>query len=194
MFKDLSQVFGALKSKSYAYTSPFVGISTYEVLGAAALGTNTAIHAAVTLGASATTVTTGITNPDFPRALLVKGNASGIAGNVTIYGKDVNGYNIREVIALNGSSVVNGRVPFASVSKIVLPAKTNASGDNVSIGTTAKLGLIHPITASTDIKLLKVAGTAESAAAVDATNGTITTTTALDGTKLVEVVYLTKVI
>lgn len=193
MFKDVSQVLSAFKI-GFAYKSPFVGLSTHEVLGAAALGTNTAVHAAVTLGAAAANVTTAITNPDFPRALLVKGNASGIAGNVTIYGKDVNGSNIREVIALNGSSVVNGLVPFASVSKITLPAKTNASGDTVSIGTTAKLGLIHPIVSSADIKLLKVAGTAESAAAVDATYGTITATTALDGTKLVEVVYLTKLI
>lgn len=192
-FKLLSKIFGA-KQKGFAYDTPFAGVSLYEVLGTPALGTNTAVHAAVTLTASAQSVTTAITDPDYARALLVKGNASGIAGNVVIYGKNINGQNIQETIALNGSSAVSGNVAFASVYKIVLPAKTNASGDTVSIGTTNKLGLMHPISASGSIKLLKVAGTAESAAAVDVANTTITATTALDGAKLIEVVYLTYLI
>lgn len=189
--KALSQVLGALR-KGYAYNTPFKGVSLYEVLGTPALGTNTAVHAAVTLTASAQTVTTGFTNPDVPRAVLVKGNASGIAGNVLVYGKDVNGNNRVESIALSGSSAVAGKVPFATVYKVVLPAKTNVSGDTVSIGTTDKLGLMHPILVSGDIKLLKADGVAEAVAATDADYSTLTPTTALDGSTLFEVVYLTK--
>ncbi|MFH1555745.1 MAG: hypothetical protein ABII76_12905, partial [Pseudomonadota bacterium] len=43
---------------------------------------NTAVHAAVTLTAAVQTITTAIINPDVPRALIAKGNASGIAGDV----------------------------------------------------------------------------------------------------------------
>lgn len=193
MFKSLSQIFGAVKN-GYAYDTPFKGISLYEVLGTPALGTNTAVHAAVTLTGAAQTVTTGITNPDAPRALLVKGNASGIVGTVTIYGRDVNGSAMSEKISLNGSSAVLGNAAFAVITKIVLPAKTNASGDTVSIGTSNKLGLMHPIIQDADVTLLLVDGVAEAAAAIDEVNSTITTTTALNDTRRIDVVYITKLI
>jgi len=101
----------------------------------------TTVHAAVTLTAAAQTVTTSITNPDFPRILSITGNAGGIAGNVVISGTDIRGNAISNTIALNGSSTVNGTKAFASVTSIVLPIKTNGSGDTVSIGISDKLGL-----------------------------------------------------
>lgn len=108
---------------------------------APALGTNTAVRAAVTLGAAAQDVTTSITNPVVPRNLVVKGNADGIAGDVVITGTDIQGATISETIALSGSSAVAGNKAFKTVTNINLPAKTNGSGDTVSIGTGSKLGL-----------------------------------------------------
>jgi hypothetical protein len=101
----------------------------------------TGVHAAVTLGADAQTVTTDITNPDVPRTCTVKGNASGIAGNVVITGTNVDGDEITDTIALNGSTEVEGAKAFATVTSILFPAKTNASGDTVSIGKASSFGL-----------------------------------------------------
>ena len=115
------------------------GIHHYQITPAAASATAT--HAAVTLGASAQDVTTAITNPDVPRTVTVKGNASGIAGNVVITGTNVDGDTITDTIALSGASEVEGIKAFATVTNIHLPAKTNSSGDTVSVGRANKFGL-----------------------------------------------------
>lgn len=103
----------------------------------------TAVHAAVTLGAAAQDVTTGITNPDVPRTVTVKGNASGIAGNVVITGTNMLGEEITDTIALSGDSEVEGVKAFATVTGINMPAKTNESGDTVSVGVAKKFGMPH---------------------------------------------------
>src|SRR5215210_6895675 len=72
-----------------------------------AIGTATATKAALALTASAQTgVTAGITQPDFPRVLTVKGNASGNAGDVVITGTNFAGAVISETFALNGATEV----------------------------------------------------------------------------------------
>jgi hypothetical protein len=101
----------------------------------------TAVHAAVTLTAAAQTVTTSITNPDFPRLVTVKGNASGITGNVVIAGTNIRGESISDTIALNGASEVAGVKAFKTVTSITLPIQTHAGTDNVSVGISDKLGL-----------------------------------------------------
>jgi len=103
-----------------------------------------AVHANITLPDTGTTeVTTAITNPDVPRTVTVKGNASGIAGNVVIDGTNVEGDVIQDTIALNGSTEVEGVKAFKTVTKITVPAKTNGSGDAVSVGIAKKFGLPH---------------------------------------------------
>lgn len=101
----------------------------------------TAVHAAVTLGAAAQDVTSGITNPDFPRNVTVKGNASGIAGNVVITGTNIRDEAITETIALDAANEVQGNKAFKTVTNINFPAKTNGSGDTVSVGIGKKMGL-----------------------------------------------------
>ena len=105
-----------------------------------AVGTATYAHAAITLTASTQTVTTGTTNPDFPRILTVKGNASGNAGNVVLTGTNFNDEVITETIALNGSSEVLGTKAFKTLTSIALPAETHAGTDTVSIGVGNKFG------------------------------------------------------
>ncbi len=89
-----------------------------------------------------TVVTVGITQPDVPRTLTVKGNAAGITGNVVIVGTDAAGQPITDTIALNATTEVEGALAFRSVTKITLPKYTTA-GDKVSVGWGKKLGLPH---------------------------------------------------
>jgi hypothetical protein len=129
-----------------------------------------------------------ITQPDLPRNITVKGNAGGMAGNVVINGHDKAGYAITETIALSGSSEVVGSKAFARVTEIVLPART-AEANTVSIGLGVKLGLSRPIEATTDVKYATVDGTANAVSASDAGNGTITMTTAPNGSRVYIVYY-----
>lgn len=118
----------------------------YHFKATPATSSATAVLAATGLTASTQTITANITQPDVPRALQVKGNAAGIAGNVVVTGRNADGATISETFALNGSSAVTGSKAFAHVTSIALPVKTNSSGDTVSVGTTDKLGL--PFTGS----------------------------------------------
>lgn len=115
----------------------------------AVAASNTGVHAAVTLGAAAQNVTTAIANPAVPRALRIKGNAAGIAGNVVITGTNYLGEAITETIALNGATAADGAKAFKTVTKIALPAKTNESGDTVSVGWSDVLGLPYYLTHNT---------------------------------------------
>jgi hypothetical protein len=117
----------------YTLTSPDASSATY-------------VHAAITLPNTGTTiVTTGLTNPDVPRIPSATGNASGIAGNVVLAGTDINDEALSETIALNGSSTVLGTKAFKSITSVTVPAKTNGSGDTVTIGVGNKLGLPHKL-------------------------------------------------
>lgn len=89
------------------------------------LGAVDAVMAATPLY-SARTLSIGITQPDTPRLLSVKGSASGIAGNVVINGKDMAGNSISDTIALSGTGTVNGVKAFKEVHSVDFPAATHA--------------------------------------------------------------------
>ncbi|MEI7772411.1 MAG: hypothetical protein WCI67_20655 [Chloroflexales bacterium] len=117
-----------------------------------ALGAAAAILAATVLADSIPTIlTANLTQPDVPRALLVKGNASTVAGTVLIEGTDTNGIPQSEVLALNGSAAVVGTKAFARVRRITLPPRA-AGGNTVSVGTGNALGLWHALNA--DVRLV----------------------------------------
>jgi len=105
------------------------------------VGTATKMHAAVLLANGATTtVTTAITNPDFPRILSVKGNDGNVTGNVVITGTDINDDAITETIASNAANEVFGAKAFKTVTSIVLPAYAVAGTESISIGMGDKFG------------------------------------------------------
>jgi hypothetical protein len=107
----------------------------------------TKIHAGVILQASGQTLpgtAVGVTQPDVPRVLSIKGNQAGIVGDVVIIGQDAAGNAITDTIAANGSNVVAGAKAFKSVSSFAFPAKTG-EGDEIAVGTTDKLGLVHKL-------------------------------------------------
>jgi hypothetical protein len=95
----------------------------YQIAPAAASATG--VHAAANLAAAAQDVASAITNPDVPRNVTVKGNVSGITGNVVISGLNFRGDFITDTIALNGVSEVAGVKAFASVTNIHLPARVH---------------------------------------------------------------------
>lgn len=87
------------------------------------------------------TVTTGITNPDYPRNLVVKGNDANVTGNVVITGTDALDAALTETIVASGTSVVVGTKAFKTVTSIVLPPYNTAGTETISVGVGVKLGL-----------------------------------------------------
>lgn len=110
-------------------------------LGSPAAASATAVHAAIAQTDAPQVITTEITNPDVPRNVTIKGNASGNAGDVVITGTNWEGDAITEAIALSGASEVVGNKAFATVTQIDVPAEVHAGTDTVSIGRGSKLGL-----------------------------------------------------
>ena len=101
----------------------------------------TAILTATALTDAAQAITEGLSNPAVPRNATVKGNASGITGDVVLTGTNYDDEVITEAIALNGTATVEGTKAFKTFTKIDLPVEVHAGTDTVSIGTGTKLGL-----------------------------------------------------
>jgi hypothetical protein len=100
-----------------------------------------AVLAATALTDAVQTISTGITHPDYPRTVTVKGNAAGIAGDVVISGTNAAGETITDTIALNGSTEVEGVKAFKTVTSVQLPVETNVGTDTVSVGIGKKFGM-----------------------------------------------------
>jgi len=84
------------------------------------------------------TITTGITNPDFPRLLVIDSDGAA-TGNVVITGTNIRGEAITDTIALNGTNAVPSVKAFKTIASIQLPIK--AASESVFVGTLDKLGL-----------------------------------------------------
>lgn len=127
-----------------AYTAHY-NVSAANAVAASDIG----VHAAIALTNAIQAIIIGITNPAIPRSIRIKGNAAGIAGNVTITGTNYNDDVITEVIALNGATAVEGNKAFKTVTKIDLPIETHAGTDTVSVGWGDKLGLPYLLSMNT---------------------------------------------
>jgi hypothetical protein len=122
------------------------GVIRSHAVGSPALGTTTAVHAAVTDTGVQQVVTTGITNPDVPRN--VTATAGGTAGDikaiqVTVAGTDINGVAISEQLpafTVDTAGTVVGSKAFKTVTSITIPAH-DGTGATTAIGTGSKLGL-----------------------------------------------------
>jgi len=156
----------------------------------------TAVLAATNLTSGTQTITSGITNPDFPRNVSITGGAALMAGNVVITGTNIRGATITETIALSGTSTVVGNKAFATVTSIQLPALTNDTNDTVSVGIGVKLGLERMLAADL-VLATSVNGTyeatrptiAKSTSAIE--SNTISTNTAPNGSKPIIAAYVT---
>lgn len=159
-----------------------------------AAGSNTAVAAAFATSTGATTVTTGLTNPDVPRNLVIKpgGTAADVAsGTVTITGTNVEGKVIAEEFTTVADTVtaIVGNKAFKTVTSAVVSAQDGA-GATFSIGVGSKLGIGMRNLSSMPVKVLTRAAdgtealedasaSAFSSSAVE--SNTVTTTTAPDG-------------
>lgn len=110
-------------------------------------GSATAVLAATAGGTTVTTVTSGITNPDVPRALSVTpgGTAADILDSVvTVNGVNVEGKAISEIFrtAAGSTTIINGNLAFKRVTSVVI-GQMGGSGATFSVGTLDKLGINH---------------------------------------------------
>ena len=126
---------------SYQAAPLAIGPGRKGAITPATKSANSILTSTILAAASTTNVVTFAAQPDCVRVLTVKGNAGGIAGNVVITGRDAAGGALVDTIALSGAGEIIGVKAFKSVSSILLPAKTNGSGDAVSVGWADKFGL-----------------------------------------------------
>ena len=166
-------------------------------LGTPALGTSTAVLAA-TASAAASTVTTGITNPDSPRN--VTATPGGTTGNVAavsviVNGTDVEGQLISETLpafTAASSAAVTGSKAFATITSIVLPIV--GSSTTVAVGLGSKLGLPFRTSVNT-VMYAYLNGVREATAptvtfdATNVCNNTVTLNSALAGTAVQVVLF-----
>lgn len=110
-----------------------------------AAGTTTAILGATNGAATAQTITSGITQPDVPRALSVTptANTSGSPFSVDITGTNIEGktFTASFIVAANSTSTVNGARAFKTVESITIPG--NTTGVTITVGTRNVLGINH---------------------------------------------------
>lgn len=127
-----------------------VGLLIYpRLLGSPALGTATALNAAIPLTNAPQPGVVLTSAPDVARICSAKGNAGGIAGTVTFNGFDALGTAISEDVALSGASEVFTTKAFAGTVTVDLPVETHAGTDTVSFGVGDKLGLLDLVTRNT---------------------------------------------
>ena len=146
-----------------------------------------AVLGATALTDSEQTITENITDPDVPRNIKIKANASDVTGDVVINGTDIDDNAISETIALSGDSEVQGDKAFKTVTSIDLPVETNSGTDEVQVGTANKLGLPYKLDLNTVLKAYRegsLEGTAPTVAVDSANlaNNTVLSDSALNGT------------
>lgn len=142
-------------------------------------GGNVRAEAAVTTGT--TTITSSITNPDYPRNLQVTlaqttGTTSlRTAGNVLITGVDARGNPKVEVLAMTAvttTEILTGSVPWATISQIQIPAQSFAISLTVSLG--KKFGLPKStLVATSDVYFFTLNNAYTSSFTVDRSNATV---------------------
>lgn len=121
------------------------------------------VLASTLLTSAVQTISTGITNPDFPRVLEIDSDEGGATGNVVITGLNIRGKAITDTIALNGTTAVAGVKAFLSITSIQLPVK--AGTESVWVGWTDKLGL-QSIPLSTSVESEHSGNSADTGGAV----------------------------
>lgn len=138
------------------------GIVLKETYTAPALGTTTAVHAAVTDNGAPQTITAAITNPDVPRVISATAGGTGAdikAIQVVIAGTDIDDQAITETLpafTVNTPGTVTGTKAFKTVTSITIPAH-DGTGATTAIGVGAALGLSR--TGTMDTCLMAFLGT-----------------------------------
>lgn len=126
---------------SFGYTHTFKKVAAASA---------TAVHAAITLGTTTSTTTSGFTDPDVPRVLTITmATAGGIGdGTAIITGTNVEGATITDTFDIvdGTTGATTGTKAFKTVSSIVVSPMKGAC--TISVGTSARLGMRHRLFAS----------------------------------------------
>ena len=101
---------------------------------------------ATILGAGAANAVVFAHQPDVTRVLTVTGSALNMRGTVTITGRDCAGNGITDTFVLHDTDTVAGTKAFATVLNVAMPAKTNGSGDTLTVGVANVFGIQHMLT------------------------------------------------
>lgn len=169
-------------------------MSAVKYTVAPTVGSATATKAALLLTVAAQIgVTAGITNPDVPRIVTIKGNGANVTGDVVVHGTDIDGNEIIDTIAANGASEVVGSKAFKTVTSIDYPPYAVAGTESISIGRGVKIGFPVAIPNASAVIAKSFDGSSD--------NGTVTASSSLEtsiyavagtmnGVKLVELVFL----
>lgn len=158
----------------------------------AATSSTTGVKTAVTDNGQQQTITTGITNPPYPRN--VTATAGGTAGDikaiaVTVFGTNEAGEAIQETLpafTVDTAGTVVGNKAFKTVTSIVIPAH-DGTGATTAVGFGEKIGLTHKLSHNTvrDCYLNNVKEGTAATVAVSATaleNNTVDLNSTLNGT------------
>jgi hypothetical protein len=165
-----------------------------QAIGSPALGTATAVHAAIADTGAPQVVTTSITSPDVCRNITA--TPGGTTANVTavsviIAGTDIHGGAITETLpafSAGAGTAVTGSKAFKTVTSITIPS--NGSAVTTSIGVGSKLGLSKRLSRNSVLNAYLggakegTAPTVATSATVNASN-TVTLNSALNGTAVV---------
>lgn len=152
------------------------------------LGSTITVHATLTCGGTEVTVTTGFTQPDVPRNLVLTGN-TGANEVIVVNGLNAANVAMTESFTLSGATPQVGAKAFRTLVSIVTPIGTHT----VAIVCGNVLGLAHKL--AYDSVLLKRfnngadTGTLAFSATVLESN-TYALSGTLDGAKYVDLTYL----
>jgi len=180
---------------SFGYTHTFKKV---------AVGTDTAVHAAMAGSTENQTITTGFTDPDVPRVLTVKpsGTAGAIGtGLVIVSGTNIEGADITDSFRLvdGNTTAITGKKAFKTVTSVRIPVM-DAVGASISIGTANILGINHRLyDQNTTCKIVQDTGSARTSQATPTITDAdeqyieknlVTPATTPDGTTFLTIYYI----
>jgi len=184
-------VYGSIPTPAVGTVS---NMSAVKYTTSPAIGSATATKAALLLTVAAQTgVTAGITQPDYPRIVTVKGNGANVTGNVVVHGTDINGTIISDTISSNGASEVLGALAFKTVTSIDYPTYAVAGTESISIGRGNKIGFPVAIPNTSLVLAKSFDGSVDTGTitAASTVSGSIFAPAGtMNGTKLVELTFL----
>jgi len=122
------------------YMSP---INVYDIvpvaLSATAVAAAQAVAAAGNLTINGASAASGVATLDVPRAVSIVSSGAGDTSQVaTVYGTDTYGISMSEAITFNGTTTVNGKKAFKTITRVAISA---ALAGNASVGSTDIFGL-----------------------------------------------------
>ena len=118
--------------------------------------------AQITMKTTKQTITEDLGAMPYARNLTAVGTASGITGDLKVTGTNMDGEEITETLALNGTTPVTGSKAFASVTQVEVPVR-HAADDAVQIGWGVKFGIPYKLALNT-VLAAYVNGTKEATA------------------------------